>query len=55
MTQLAAEQFRTIAQAATIPDALVVPYYLGEVKLRISIARVEGVLYAFDDLCTCAD
>jgi nitrite reductase/ring-hydroxylating ferredoxin subunit len=55
MTQIAAERFRTIAPAATIPDALVVPHYLGEVKLRISIARVEGLLYAFDDLCTCAD
>ena len=31
------------------------PFYLGDRKLRISIARVDGRLYAFDDLCTCAD
>lgn len=32
----------------------VVPYYLDDRKLRISIARVKDRLYAFDDLCTCA-
>jgi 3-phenylpropionate/trans-cinnamate dioxygenase ferredoxin component len=36
-----------------IPDEFVVPYYLADRKLRISIARVGGRLYAFDDLCTC--
>jgi nitrite reductase/ring-hydroxylating ferredoxin subunit len=29
------------------------PYF--DRKLRISIARVDGRLYAFDDLCTCTD
>jgi 3-phenylpropionate/trans-cinnamate dioxygenase ferredoxin subunit len=38
-----------------IPDDLVVPHYLADRKLRISVARVDGRLYAFDDLCTCAD
>jgi 3-phenylpropionate/trans-cinnamate dioxygenase ferredoxin component len=38
-----------------IPDDFVVAYYLDDRKLRISVARVGGRLYAFDDLCTCAD
>ena len=32
-----------------------VAYYLGDRKLRVSIARVGDRLYAFDDLCTCTD
>ena len=55
MSQLAAGAFRTIAREDAIPNAFVVPYYLDDRKLRISIARVDGRLYAFDDLCTCAD
>src|ERR1700729_3389706 len=31
----------------------VIPYYLDDHKRRISIARVDDRLYAFDDLCTC--
>jgi nitrite reductase/ring-hydroxylating ferredoxin subunit len=38
-----------------IPDDLVVAYYLEDRKARISVARIDGRLYAFDDLCTCAD
>ena len=38
-----------------IPDDTVVPFYLTDVKRRVSVARVAGRLYAFDDLCTCAD
>ena len=38
-----------------IPEDLVVAHYLDDRKLRISVARVDGHLYAFDDLCTCAD
>jgi 3-phenylpropionate/trans-cinnamate dioxygenase ferredoxin subunit len=30
-------------------------YYLDDRKVRISLARVGGRLYAFDDLCSCAD
>ena len=52
--QAATEVFRTVGQSAAIPNDLVVPYYLDDRKLRISIARVNERLYAFDDLCTCA-
>lgn len=52
--QTASDAFRTIGPSEAIPDDFVVPYYLDDRKLRISIARVKGRLYAFDDLCTCA-
>ena len=55
MTELATDAFRTVAPSDAIADDSVVPYYLGDRKLRISVARVDGRLYAFDDLCTCAD
>ena len=55
MTDLAAGPFRTIGPADVIPDDFVVPYYLDDLKLRISVARVDGRLFAFDDLCTCTD
>lgn len=55
MTELTSDAFRTIATGDTIPNDFVVPYYLDDRKLRISIARVDQRLYAFDDLCTCAD
>jgi 3-phenylpropionate/trans-cinnamate dioxygenase ferredoxin component len=46
-------QFRTLGAAATLPSEWVNPYYLDDVKRRVSVARVAGALYAFDDLCTC--
>ena len=49
------DAFRTLGPSDAISDDVVVPYYLDDRKLRISIARVDGRLYAFDDLCTCAD
>jgi nitrite reductase/ring-hydroxylating ferredoxin subunit len=55
MTQLEADLFYTLDQSSAIADDDVRPYYLGDRKLRISIARVDGRLYAFDDLCTCTD
>ncbi|MGX7678714.1 Rieske (2Fe-2S) protein [Jatrophihabitans sp. DSM 45814] len=55
MTELAAHPFRTLLPSDAIADNFVVPYYLADRKLRVSIARVDGQLYAFDDLCTCAD
>jgi 3-phenylpropionate/trans-cinnamate dioxygenase ferredoxin subunit len=55
MTELATENFRTVGPGAAIPNDFVVPYYLDDRKLRISVARVEDRLYAFDDLCTCAE
>src|SRR6476620_2486821 len=55
MTDLVSEAFRTVGRAAAIPNAFVGPYYLDDRKLRISVARVDDRLYAFDDLCTCGD
>ena len=55
MTDLAAGAFRTIGPGEAIPDDLVVAHYLDDRKLRIAIVRVDGRLYAFDDLCTCAE
>jgi nitrite reductase/ring-hydroxylating ferredoxin subunit len=54
MTDLATAPFRTVAPSDAVADGAVVPYYLRDRKLRVSIARVGGRLYAFDDLCTCA-
>ncbi len=55
MTEVATDAFRTVGPSDAIPDGFVVPYYLEDRKLRISVARVAGHLYAFDDLCTCAE
>ena len=55
MTELAADAFRTVDPSEAIANGAVLPYYLGDRKLRISVARVDGRLFAFDDLCTCAD
>jgi nitrite reductase/ring-hydroxylating ferredoxin subunit len=56
VTDLATEQpFRTLGRADAITNDFVVPYYLNDLKRRISVARVEDHLYAFDDLCRCAD
>lgn len=54
-TRTATNAFRTLGPADAIPDDFVVPYYVVDRKLRIAIARVNKRLYAFDDLCTCAD
>ena len=53
MTELAAGAFRAVGPEDAIPDGFVVPFYLNDLKLRISVARSGGRLYAFDDLCTC--
>ena len=55
MTELTTDAFRTVGPGDAIGDGAVVPYYLADRKLRISIARVGDRLYAFDDLCTCTD
>ena len=55
MTELLAAAFRTVAPGDAIPDDFVVPVYLDDVKRRIAVARVDGRLYAFDDLCRCTD
>ena len=53
MTDLAPTPSAPSARQRDIADDAVVPYYLADRKLRVSIARVDGRLYAFDDLCTC--
>ena len=55
MSELATETFRTLGPGDAIANDFVVPYYLDDRKRRISVARVEDRLYAFDDLCTCAE
>src|SRR5262245_762241 len=47
--------YRTVGPGHAIPNDFVVAYYLGDRKQRISVARVGDSLYAFDDLCTCAE
>ena len=54
MPGLPTAAFRVVGQDDAIPDGLVVPFYLSDRKLRISVARAGDRLYAFDDLCTCA-
>jgi nitrite reductase/ring-hydroxylating ferredoxin subunit len=46
---------RTLGPIDAIPNSFVAPYYLTDRKLRISVARVDDHLYAFNDLCPCAD
>ena len=53
MTELATTAFRTAGPSDALPSDFVVPYYLDDLKRRISVARVDDRLYAFDDLCTC--
>lgn len=45
-------EFRTLDDAGNLPDNYVNPYYLEDLKRRVSVAKVGGKLYAFDDLCT---
>lgn len=54
MTHLVVDAFRSIGRGDAIRDECVVPFYLADLKLRISVARVDERLYAFDDLCTCS-
>ena len=55
MTEPTGEAFRIVGPGEAVPNDQVVPYYLKDRKARISIARVDDRLYAFDDICTCAD
>ncbi len=54
MSQMTADNFVPLGAGDDVPNDFVVPYYLDDRKLRISIARVDGRLYAFAGLCTCA-
>ena len=53
MTVLAADAYRRVGSSDAVPNDFVVPYYLDDHKLRISVARVGDRLYAFADLCPC--
>jgi 3-phenylpropionate/trans-cinnamate dioxygenase ferredoxin component len=53
MSTLASDSHHTVGPSDAVPDAFVVPFYLDDIKRRISVARIDGGLYAFDDLCTC--
>ena len=55
MSELATDALRTLGPGHAIPNDFVVPYYLQDLKRRISVARINDRLYAFDDLCTCAE
>jgi nitrite reductase/ring-hydroxylating ferredoxin subunit len=45
-------EFRSVGKLDHLRDNYVNPYYLEDLKHRVSVARVDGKLYAFDDLCT---
>ena len=51
MTVHATDTFRPVGPGNAIPNGYVVPYYLPDRKVWISVARVDDRLYAFDDLC----
>jgi nitrite reductase/ring-hydroxylating ferredoxin subunit len=55
MNELTDAAFRTVGPGEAVPNDRVVPHYLEDRKARISIARVDDRLYAFDDICTCTD
>ena len=52
---MAVDAFRRVGARDAIPNKFVAPFYLDDRKLRIAVARLNGRLYAFDDLCTCTD
>jgi 3-phenylpropionate/trans-cinnamate dioxygenase ferredoxin subunit len=55
VTEFATAALCTLGPGDAVHNDFIVPYYLDDRKLRISIARVGDRLYAFDDLCTCGD
>ena len=56
MTELATDGFRTVDASRRDRERLAsFRTTCDDRKLRVSIARVDDHLYAFDDLCTCAD
>lgn len=48
-------EFRVLGAAHELEDDSAVPYYLEDRKHRVTVARTGEMLYAFDDLCSCAD
>lgn len=55
MTELSTHAFHTLDSGIRVEEGTVVPYYLTVQKTRIALARVDGRLYAFHDLCTCSE
>ena len=55
MIELGLPTFHFLARSEDVPNDFVVPCYLNDRKRRVSIARVDDRLYAFDDLCNCSD
>lgn len=55
MTNSAFDRVRPLDSVDAIVNGDVVPYYLDDRKLRLAIARIDGRLFAFADLCTCGD
>lgn len=53
MNDVVKDGFRTLGPVSGIRDGFVVPFYLRDVKRRVSVARVGDELFGFDDLCTC--
>ena len=49
-TSSSTASFRTLGDAGNLRDNDVNPYYLADLKHRVSVARVGGKLYAFDDM-----
>jgi 3-phenylpropionate/trans-cinnamate dioxygenase ferredoxin component len=54
MTDLAPDSFRPVGSSDDITEGDVVPYYVPDRHRRLAVTLVDGHLYAFDDLCTCA-
>ena len=42
--------FRTLGDASELRENDVNPYYIGPLKHRVAVARVDGKLFAFDDM-----
>jgi 3-phenylpropionate/trans-cinnamate dioxygenase ferredoxin component len=45
-------EFRSLGKSDQLRENNVNPYYVDDLKCRVSVARVRGKLYAFNDLCT---
>jgi 3-phenylpropionate/trans-cinnamate dioxygenase ferredoxin subunit len=54
MTDLAHDSFHTVGPSDGVAEGVVVPYYVPDRHVRLAVTAVEGHLYAFEDLCTCA-
>lgn len=50
-TPSTAKSLRRLEDSGRLAEGAVHAYYLDDLKHRVSVARVDGRLYAFDDLC----